>query len=129
MNRLLIPIALSAACGLAACDREREPPVSDPALPVRAEAGKAFQISVREIPGTGYRWHLVDPAARGSLVLVDSGFWISRANQQADGGGGIKSWTFLSHQRGSATVSMVHVPPDGTVDEMRDTARYHVVIE
>jgi predicted secreted protein len=129
MNRLILHLTLSTACILAACNREREPPVSDPAEPIRAEVGKEFQISVRENQSTGYSWHLVDSASRAPLVLVDSGFWISRANQRADGGGGTRSWTFLSRQAGSATVSMVHVPPSGSVQEMGDTTRYRVVIE
>lgn len=128
MKPSIILLAL-AALALPSCDREQEPPVSDPAQTARASVGQEFQISVRENPSTGYLWHLVDSASRAPLALVDSGFWISRANQRADGAGGIKSWTFRPLRAGSATVSMVHVPPGGTVEEMADTARYRIVIE
>jgi predicted secreted protein len=127
MNLRIILLSLALA-GVAAC--ERGPRLSDPAETVRADVGEEFQISLRDSPGTGYDWHLVDSAGRVPLVLVDSGYWMSRANRKADGGAGVKSWTFLSLHEGSATISLVHVPPSvapGTV--VGDTTRFRVVVQ
>jgi predicted secreted protein len=126
MKRLVILLTLAAA-GLTAC--ERGPRLSDPATPIRADVGEEFQISLRDSPGTGYTWHLVDSAGRAPLVLVDSGYWMSRANRKTDGGGGIQSWTFLSLHEGSPTVSLILVPPSAAPEAGGDTTRFRVVIE
>jgi predicted secreted protein len=122
---ILLPLV---AAGLAAC--ERGPRLSDPAETVRAAVGEEFQISLRDNPGTGYTWHLVDSAGRAPLVLVKSGYWMSRANRKRDGGGGIRSWTFRSPHKGSATVSLIHIPPSVAPETVvGDTTRFRVVIE
>lgn len=126
MKRLIILLALAAA-GLAACDRG--PRLSDPATTIRADVGEKFRISLRDSPGTGYDWYLVDFASRAPLVLVDSGYWMSRANRRADGGGGVKSWTFRALRKGSATVSLVHVPPSTAPETVSDTTRFRVTVQ
>ena len=128
MNRhpLFIPL-LATLVVAAACDRG--PRLSDPAETIRADVGEKFRISLRDSPGTGYDWHLVDAASRAPLVLVNSGYWMSRANRRADGGSGVKSWTFRSPRAGSATVSLIHVPPSMAPETVRDTTRFRVIIE
>ena len=126
MKRLIILLTLAAA-GVAACDRG--PRLSDPAKTVRVDVGETVRISLRDSPGTGYAWHLVDFAGGALLVLADSGYWMSRANRKADGGGGVKSWTFRALREGPATVSLVRVPPGMAPETMRDTTRFRVIIK
>ena len=125
MKRLIV-ITLAAA-GLAACDRG--PRLSDPAKTVRVDVGKKFRISLRDSPGTGYDWHLVESAGRAPLAFAGSGYWMSRANRRADGGSGIRSWTFRALREGSATISLVHVPPGDAPETVSDTTRFRVIVE
>jgi predicted secreted protein len=126
MRRLILLFTLAAA-GMAACDRG--PRLSDPATTIRADVGDTFRISLEDKPSTGYNWYLVDSAGLAPLVLVSSGSWMSRANRKTDGGGGVKSWTFVSPRAASATLSLVLVPPSGRPETMRDTTRFRVVVE
>lgn len=127
MNRHPLLIPLLATLVVAACDRG--PRLSDPAKPVRVDVGETFRISLRDSPGTGYDWHLVNFAAGAPLELANSGYWMSRANRKADGGGGVRSWTFRALREGPATVFLVHVPPSMAPETMRDTTRFRVIIE
>lgn len=128
MTRTIILLTLTlAAAGLAACDRG--PRLSDPAETIRADVGEKFRISLRDTPGTGYDWHLVDSASRAPVVLVGSGFWMSRANRRTDGGAGVKSWTFRAVREGPATVSLVHVPPGTAPGTVGDTTRFRVIVQ
>ncbi|HEX6370337.1 MAG TPA: protease inhibitor I42 family protein [Longimicrobium sp.] len=124
MYRRFILLTLAAA-SLAACG----PRPSDPAKTIRVDVGDKFRISLQDRPGTGYDWHPVAFADGAPLVLVDSGYWMSAANRRADGGAGVKSWTFRALREGSATVSLVHVPPGMAPETVRDTTRFRVIVK
>jgi predicted secreted protein len=87
MNRLFIVPPLAALQLLGASDRG--PRATDPAETIRARRGTPFRIWLRDSPGTGYTWHMMDSAA-SLLVLVDSGYYMSDANRKTDGGAGTR---------------------------------------
>ena len=124
-RRFLLVIPLAAVAGLAFCERER--PVTDPAKPIHARAGKPFTLTLSYTPSMGYHWVRAERAAGVPLVLVDSGVYMSRVNRKALGGRGTRHWTFRPSRAGEAVIPMILVPPSKT-PETSDTTRFRVIV-
>lgn len=94
---------------------------SDPAVPVRVEAGKDFSLVLESNPTTGYGWELASPPDEAVARFSGKGYRASAPGRM--GSGGAETWTFRAQGKGLTVIFLRYVRPwEKGVEPIRQVA-------
>lgn len=99
---------------------------SDPAAPVKVDAGTEFSLVLASNPGTGYSWSL--PSAPEINIVMPTGSVYRPSFPGLPGSGGSENWTFKAVGKGKTTIFLRYARPwEKGVEPIRQAAFVVVV--
>lgn len=99
---------------------------SDPAAPVKVDAGTEFSLVLASNPGTGYSWSLA--SAPEVHVVQPTGSGYRPSSPGLPGSGGSETWTFKAVGKGKTTIFLRYARPwEKGVEPIRQAAFVVVV--
>jgi predicted secreted protein len=102
------------------------PDPTDPAHPLLAKAGQAFDIVLPANASTGYRWKITG-SPEASLVQFVEENYIPR-QPVMPGSDGMDVWTFNALAPGQTTIEFGYFPP-GSIEQPDETLVFTIRIE
>jgi predicted secreted protein len=103
------------------------PALSDPAMPIEAQAGEVFHIVVASNPSTGYHWDFIGELD-GNVVEFISGEYTAD-EPVMPGSGGADVWTFKAVAPGQTQITLGSYPPDTGVTEPQETITFDIIVQ